>query len=197
MELNQSACESLFFKLPGQVMRDKSRYFETGRQAMRALIDPNHSDADRVRYYLLDQHWEAALQAGPTQNLGVLMGLDIGDSTGKMITALLEADVYTIAWWADAMQKAGEAVLDMRQFLAGHPAVAADDAEFAARRNRLQKNMAQVMHDSQAQFDEPWGLVALFWAGGSTGASARLATNTLVLQKPDAARAVVASQVIR
>ena len=78
----------------------------------------------------------------------------------------------------------------MQQFLAGaNPATLADSHEFAKRRDQLQKTMAGMIGNSRTRFDEPWGLVSLFWAAGSVGASARVAAKGLLLQKPDQALA--------
>ena len=65
------------------------------------------------------------------------------------------------------MQAAGEVIREMRQFLAGaDPATLVDSHEFASRRDELQKKMAGVIRNSRTQFDEPWGLVSMFWAAG-------------------------------
>jgi len=96
----------------------------------------------------------------------------------------LRGDVYTIIWWAGAMVSAGKEILAMQQFLAGtDPAKLAGSPEFDKHRDQLQKKMAGIMADSQTRFDQPWGLVTLFWAAGSKGASARVAANGLLLQR--------------
>jgi hypothetical protein len=183
-EFDNSTCQSLFFESPDKLW-DKSHYLDFGRQAMRALIDPNNSDTDRIRYALLDQHWTDAVRTGANDNLASLVGLHLTDSTDRAITQFLVGDVYTIAWWAEAMVAAGKAIVDMQQFLAkADPATLAGSHEFAKRRDQLQKNMAGVISKSRTRFDEPWGLVSLFWAGGSAGASARVVANGLLLQKP-------------
>jgi hypothetical protein len=98
------------------------------------------------------------------------------------ITQVLRGDVYTITWRADAMRKAGAAIVKMQQFLAGQdPASIAITQEFANQRAELQKKMAEVIHDSQTRFDEPWGLLAMFWAAGSKSASAKLVAKGLLL----------------
>ncbi len=190
-EFDQNACESLFFQAPGQLW-DAPHYLETGRRAMRAVLETASGDGGRFRRELLDQHWQEAVHKGPTDDLGPLVGLNPGDPIGRVFTDLLIADVATIGWWAEAMRNAGEAILEMRRFL-GNTAAAVDEDEFARRRDELQQKMVKAMRKSQAEFKEPWGLVALFWAGGSAGASAKLATKGFVLQKPDPAHAVVAS----
>lgn len=183
-ELNDDACHSLFFQSPGQLW-DRGHYLELGRQAMRAVIDPTLSDQNRYRYNLLDQHWAAAVDTGPNDNLGPLVGLQLTDPKQLIITRFLASDVYTIDWWATAMQKAGAAILQMQQFLAGaDPATVANSPEFASRREQLQKKMAGVISNSQAQFDEPWGLIAMFWAAGSRTASAKLVANGLLVVRP-------------
>jgi hypothetical protein len=46
------------------------------------------------------------------------------------------------------------------------PATLAGSHEFAKRRDQLQKKMAGVMSKSRTRFDDPWGLVSLFWRRG-------------------------------
>jgi hypothetical protein len=56
--------------------------------------------------------------------------------------------------------------------------------EFANQCAELQKKTAEVIHDSQTRFDEPWGLLAMFWAAGPKSASAKLVAKGLLLVKP-------------
>jgi hypothetical protein len=182
-EFDDDACRSLFFQSPSQLW-DLPHYQDLGRQAMRALIDPNTGDTDRYRYELLDQHWAEAAGMGPVDGLAGLVGLHLTDANGAAITPYLRGDVYTIIWWAGAMVSAGKEILAMQQFLAGtDPAKLAGSPEFDKHRDQLQKKMAGIMADSQTRFDQPWGLVTLFWAAGSKGASARVAANGLLLQR--------------
>lgn len=181
---DDNACQSLFFESPGQP-RKRSDYLEIGRRAMRALIDPNHSQTAGYRSVLLDQHWEEAVEIGPDDNLGALVGLHVTVPTDLDIIQYLKSDLYTIDWWANAMQTAGSALLEMQKFLAGaDPVTVADSHEFSNRRSRLQNTMAVVIRNSRTQFDEPWGLIAMFWAAGSSGASARLVAKGLLVVKP-------------
>jgi hypothetical protein len=39
--------------------------------------------------------------------------------------------------------------------------------EFRKKRDALQKKLAVMVKASKTRFDEPWGMVCLFWAGGS------------------------------
>jgi hypothetical protein len=181
---DDDACRSLFFQSSAQLWAE-DHYLDIGRRAMLALIDPNDGDANRYRYALLDQHWPAALSAGPTNNLAPLVGLQVTDTQDLAITQVLRGDVYTITWWADAMRKAGAAIVKMQQFLAGQdPASIATTQEFANQRAELQRKLAEVIHSGQTRFDEPWGLLAMFWAAGSQSASAKLVAKGLLLVKP-------------
>jgi hypothetical protein len=180
-DLGDAACRALFFESPGKLW-DLDHYLDIGRRAMRAMIDPAESDKDRLRYELLDRHWPQAVKTGPNDALAGLVGLHVTDSRAQFFLSYLRGDVYTIIWWANAMRSAGEAIVDMQQYLLTKPL--AGSHEFAQRRDRLQKKMAEVIGRSQTRFDEPWGLVALFWAAGSTGASARLVAQGLLLERP-------------
>jgi hypothetical protein len=180
-EFDDQACASLFFDPSGKPW-DRPHYLEIGRQAMRAVIDRDANDPNRFRYDLLDLHWADAVDTGPNDNLAKLVGLHVTDSTGRAITGLLSGDVYTIVWWADTMVEAGKQVLAMREYL---KTARPGDPEFDARRKALQKKMADLVSKSKARFEDPWGLISLFWAAGSSGASAKLVAPGLVLQKPD------------
>ena len=171
---DDAACRNLFFNAAGELW-ESGHYLDLGRQTMRALIDPNDSRTDRLRYDLLDKHWDRALSVGADNGLAEVMGLHLSDSSDAGIVPYLIGDVYTIVWWADAMHKAGAALLDMQQFTVNSP-------EFQQRRDQLQKRMAGLIAKSQTRFDNPWGLISLFWAAGSTGASAKVAANGLLIQ---------------
>lgn len=183
-EFDDDACRSLFFQSPGQLW-DPAHYLEIGRRAMLALIDRNDGEANRYRYDLLDRHSADAFKIGPNDNLAPLVGLHVTVPHELAITQVLRGDVYTITWWADAMSKAGTAIVKMQQFLASQdPANKATNQEFANQRVALQKKMAEVIQESQTRFDEPWGLLAMFWAARSKSASAKLVAKGLWLVRP-------------
>ena len=73
-----------------------------------------------------------------------------------------------ITEWAEAMVEAGVLVQDMRAFVGDSgPAPLFQNNEFKKKRDALQKKMADMVKASKIRFDEPWGMVCLFWAGGS------------------------------
>jgi hypothetical protein len=142
---------------------------------MLALLNDKIGPFDQYRYALLDQHGEQALQTGPAPELAQILGISSTNSNYNAILSQLIGDVYDINWWASSMVDAGKQLQSMIAFLAGRdPVSLRNDHEFAVQRAALQDKMAKAVGKSKARFTEPWGLVCLFWAAGSQGASARL-----------------------
>jgi hypothetical protein len=80
----------------------------------------------------------------------------------------LIGDVMVITDWAEAMVKAGTLVRDVRTFVGNaDPTTLFHNNEFKKKRDALQKKLATMIKASKTRFDEPWGMVSLFWAGGS------------------------------
>lgn len=181
---DDAGCEALFFDNSGNT-RDHAQYLEIGRQSLKALLDPADNPMDVFRYNFLanDATWQTAVAAGPN-GLRDLIPLSPADSRFQLVLADISGDLYDIVWWADSMQKAGQALHDMRTFLAGRdPATLAADPDFATKREALQKLMLGVVGRSKVRFQEPWGLVCLYSAAGSRQASGKMVAGTLVLQK--------------
>jgi hypothetical protein len=183
-EMDDPACESLFFDAGGN-LRPESDYREIGRQALRALLDPASSEIDAFRaHFLEDPTWAQALEIGPSPQLRTLIPLSSTDARRDVVLADVTGDLYDIAWWAAGMGKAGKGLQEMRTFLAGRdPLSLAGDADFAQRRDKLQKLMAGVVSDSKLRFHEPWGMVCLFRASGSAESSGRLVAGKLVVER--------------
>jgi hypothetical protein len=157
-------CSSMFFDQQGN-LRDSQYYLEIGRQALRALLDPEHQPIDQLRFQIVnDNLWPKALQIGANVNLGPLVGLSTSDAKVEYLIG----DLFVITAWADAMVKAGSLVKDMRAFVgSADPVTLSQNNDFKKKIDVLQKTMAAVVNASKVRFDEPWGMVCLFWAGGS------------------------------
>jgi hypothetical protein len=193
--LDDAACEALFFDGHGNP-RTRSEYLEIGRQALRALLNPAGSDMNRLRCQLLDDaaKWSKALQIGPDPGLRELIPLKSSDPEFTILLGDVTGDVYDIAWWADAIVNAGQSLLAMRAFLSGRdPASLASDPAFATQRNALQQLMLKVVSSSKVRFDEPWGMVCLYWAAGSRSSSGKLTSRTLTLERESPVGATVAA----
>ena len=190
---DEVCCETLFFDGQGN-LRDKTQYLEIGRNALKALLDPANVSIDQFRYNFLDNDavWQQAVAIGPNDQLRNLIPLESTDSRLTIVLADVAGDLYDIVWWADSMHKAGQALEDMRAFLAGRdPAALADNADFATRRDALQKTMLGVVGSSKVRFDQPWGTVCLYWAAGSRRSSGKLTSQNLTLARERGADAAV------
>jgi hypothetical protein len=157
-------CFSMFFDEHDNV-RARSYYLEIGRLALRALLDPEHQAIDQLRYQIVgDKLWPTALGKGANVNLGPLVGL----STSDVRVEYLIGDVLVITDWAHAMVEVAALVEDVRAFVGGSDATTLfDNDEFKKKRGALQNKLAAMTKASKTRFHEPWGMVCLFWAGGS------------------------------
>jgi hypothetical protein len=157
-------CASMFFDEHGN-LRLGPYYLEIGRLALRGLLDPDHQAIDRLRYQIVDDAlWPRALSIGANVNLGPLVGLNTADARVEYLVG----DVLVITDWAEAMVGAGRLVQDVRAFVGDSDATTLfQNNEFKKKRQALQKKLAAIVKASKTRFDEPWGMVCLFWAGGS------------------------------
>ena len=176
-----SACTSMFLDENGNP-RPMEYYLEIGRQAMRALLDPEHQDIDRLRYKIVDDGlWPTASRTGANVNLGPLVGL----STSDVRVEYLIGDVMDIIDWAEGMADAGALVADMRRFVGtADVATLVQNNDFKKKRDALQSAMASMVKASKVRFAEPWGMVSLFWAAGSPDtAYGKLSASKIVLER--------------
>jgi hypothetical protein len=157
-------CQRLFFDAAGQ-LRSKNFFLEIGRRAMSALLDPQQSiDTLRLRI-LADGLWPTVVAIGANVNLGPLVGI----STEDPRVSYLVGDVFVISQWANAMAQVTTAVHDMRAFVGdADPSTLINNNQFTNKRDQLQKSLASMAKSSKARFDEPWGMVSLFWASESS-----------------------------
>ena len=156
-------CEALFFDAEGQ-LHSKKLFLDIGRRAMSALLDPQQPiDALRLRI-LADELWPIAVDTGANVNLGPLLGI----STDDPLVSYVIGDVFVISQWANAMAFAAAAVNDMRAFVGdADPSTLINNNQFTKKRDQLQQGLASMAKSSKARFDEPWGMVSLFWASES------------------------------
>lgn len=174
-------CTSMFFD-EKQNPRTAQYYLEFGRRALRALLDPEHQAIDQLRYQIVDDKlWPSALSIGANVNLGPLVGISTADARVEYLVG----DIYVITSWANAMAEVGALVRDVRAFVGqSNPAALFGNNEFKKKRDALQKKLAAMIKASKTRFDEPWGMVCLFWAGGSPRtAYAKTVTSRFTLER--------------
>jgi len=177
-------CEALFFDAAGQ-LRPTTYFVSIGQHSMRALLDPQRQPIDALRLRIVgDELWPKAIEIGANVNLGPLVGLSTDDSR----VSYLIGDVFVISQWANAMTEAAVSVHDIRSFVGdADPATLIGNNQFKSKRDQLQKRLASMAKASKARFDEPWGMVSLFWATGSSlRAYAKAVTPSLTLERGNA-----------
>jgi hypothetical protein len=176
-----SDCASMFFDEDNN-LRPVEYYLEIGRNALRALLAPEHQPIDRIRSQILaDKLWPAAVRIGASSDLAPLVGLSAADPRGQYLIG----DVMVITDWARAIVQAGPLVQDMRELVARADVSALFQSnEFKKKCDALQKKLSAIVKSSKTRFDEPWGMVCLFWAGGSPHAAyAKVVTPRLALER--------------
>jgi hypothetical protein len=154
--LDQQAADALFIGPQGPYPREY--YDRIGRNALLALIPADDVERAHRRAAIEDEaSWAALEAAGPAAAQH-----DLVRRLGPVRAEHIISDYIVIRWWSDAMHGAAKALMDMRQFLGGRTAQSlASDAEFAKRRSKLERELADVVKESKAQFGDPWGMLAL------------------------------------
>jgi hypothetical protein len=150
-------CMRLFVDASGEP-RLHDEYESLGRRALLLLLPAGDSINDARRLPLLDDTvWQAMQQAGQPgfPNLFAARGFNLNQ------LADITSDYTLITWWASSMHHMGEALAAIRAFLAMHPGVDRENNTFKQLRRNLENAMASVVSNTQAQFGEPWGLLAL------------------------------------
>jgi hypothetical protein len=175
-------CVAMFFDERG-ALRLAPYYLEIGRLAMRALLDPQHKAIDELRYKIVDDDlWPKVMnEIGASPGLGPLVG--IGQDDPRL--GILRGDVFVITEWAKAMVAASTLVQDVKAFVGKSDLKTLyENNDFKAKRDRLQKKLEAMVKASTIRFDEPWGMVSLFWAAGSPHTSnAKALTQKLTLER--------------
>lgn len=179
-QFTDAQCRSMFLDTEGNA-RSRNDYLSIGRKAMLALLDANSP-----RYKLLQDRSQKAFEIGPSPGLADLVGVATSDPRYAFIEQLMEGDIYDVTWWASGMADAAVQVKSMIDLLGGrNPADIGRDQQFQKQRESLQKKMALMIKRSGSRFQEPWGMLALFYAAGApSGASAKLVCGPLVIVRP-------------
>jgi hypothetical protein len=122
-----------------------------------------------------------ALARGANVNLGSLVGLSTADNRVEYLIG----DVVVITHWAQVMAEVGVLIQDVRAIVgASDPASLVHNNQFNQKRETLQKKLAAIIKASKTRFEEPWGMVCLFWASGSPRtASAKTVAQRLLLER--------------
>jgi hypothetical protein len=155
-------CKRLFVDDAGQP-RPEDEYETLGRRALLLLLPSGDAINDARRLPLLDDRvWQAMKHTGQPgfSTLFADRGFDLNQ------LADITSDYTLISWWASSMRRMGEALAQIQTFLATHPGADRENNTFRQLRSKLDQAMASVVSNTQAQFGEPWGVLALDLASG-------------------------------
>jgi hypothetical protein len=83
------------------------------------------------------------------------------------------------------MAETGSLVGDVRAFVGDSDSTTLfQNNQFKGKRDALQRKLAAMVKASRTRFDEPWGMVCLFWAAGSPPTSyAKAVASKLMLER--------------
>jgi hypothetical protein len=156
-------CRSLFLNSGGQA-RPQDEYEMIGRMALALLLPAGDPINDARRLPLTDDAiWNQMKAAGQPNNFG---GLFASRGFNAIQLADITSDYTLIMWWAPAMHSMGEALARVLRFISQNPHWDPENNTFKKLRTNLEKTMAAVAQNTQSQFGEPWGLLALDLASG-------------------------------
>ena len=137
------ALSHALFLRPDGTPRTHDEYETAGRKAVQLLVLPDGDDRFRLAPATDDALWDRMKDIGPA-NFEQLFA--------QLPAAVIRADYLAIQWWADTMCRTG--------------AVLARIGAEPQLRDQLAKDLRDVAGKAHEQFGKPWGLVAMFLAGG-------------------------------
>ena len=161
-------CKSLFLDSAGQA-RSQDAYEKIGRMAL-VLLLPAGDPINNARRLPLtnDAIWNKMKAAGQPNDFG---GLFESQGFNANQLADIASDYTLIMWWAPAMSSMGAALARLLTFIANNPQTDPENNTFKTLRADLERTMSAVSQNTQSQFGEPWGLLALDLASGQQAAT--------------------------
>jgi hypothetical protein len=182
-EYDQAACQNLF--LDGDTPRATDFYEEMGKLALLALVAK--TDPDSYRRIPIENAtlWQK-MKAGQTSFAFILPPPITGGADAVLRVARVQQDYTLIEWWAATMSKAAVRLADMQAFLKGkNAAILENNKQFSDKREALADELAAAIQKNKSNFDDPWGLIALFMASHrSAVASATVVSSEFTLSLP-------------
>jgi hypothetical protein len=120
-----------------------------------------------------EELWRRMKETGNVAAFAPLFGFPASTSDPRVAAA--GSDYLTIVEWADAMNRAGEAIHDVLGLLGGAPVPAADP-RFTKAREELKKRISAVVSRTHEHFGEPLGLIMVYLAAGEQADKSVIAT---------------------
>jgi Clostripain family len=163
---SSAACDAMFLDSDGKP-HAREHYETIARQALLTLIPGNDPTRSYRRLALeADATWERVRTAGGA--LASVLPSHIRNDALRL--GVVRGDVFTIIWWAKAMSRAAEELVELRTFLGQrNAATLATDKAFAKARGKLSDALAGVVAQTEARFDDPWDVLAMDAAAARLG----------------------------
>ncbi len=131
-------------------------YEQAGRKALTLLYQTSDPDSYRRQPALDDGLWKKMTAAGSPQNVMALF-----PSLNEVQRAVVDSDYRIIVWWAKAMRKLAEELVEVRKFFAAHPNPEPGGNSLRKVRKRFRRRVSSVARTTKKQFGDPWGLIAM------------------------------------
>jgi hypothetical protein len=161
-----AACDAVFLTADGKP-RPMADYERLGRDALLALLPADDPHRGYRRLALEpDATWRQVRELGGA--IDTNLPEHIRGNPLKL--NVVRGDVVTVVWWARAMSRAAQELVEMRSFLANRDAATlAASKEFGEARAQLSKALSAVVSTTEARFDDPWEVLAMDAAADRKG----------------------------
>ncbi len=146
---------SVFLDAEGNA-RPVEFYEQAGRKALKLLFQSSDPDRYRQQPALDGKLWMKMKKAGSSPNV-----MAIFPRLKPNQRAVIDSDYRVIVWWAEAMHKLAEGLVEVREFFDANPNPAPGDNSLRKVRKRFRKRVTSVAKTTKKQFGDPWGLIAM------------------------------------
>jgi len=151
--------------------------FETaGRVAIQFLVQPGDQDEVRRRPSVEDPLWRRM------KDVGQPGFADLFPGTPAPFVAAIVNDYSLIQWWAEAMSQTAAQLAKVRLWIARHPGVSLETAEFQTLRQELADHLRDVAANTRPDFGDPWALLAMDQLTGHKAPANYLLTGPLLVR---------------
>lgn len=158
--------------------RPQTDYELAGRKALALLVQSGEEAQERRLPATDDQLWKQMTDVGQPNFSAIAKLAHLPVTT----LGAIRSDYTVIMWWARSMKEMGEALAEVRVFIAKNQNANPQAEPFKGLRKKLASKLKEVASNTRSEFGDPWGLVAMDQASGRRAAAAvRLNSPTLVI----------------
>lgn len=180
LSLDDAAFRAMLTGPAGQPLRQED-YDAIGRKCVLQVVQPGDENDFRRIPMQDDSLWQQMTSLGQFSMRSVMpvqLKTDVAFS-------IVQHDYTVIRWWSAAMSTASAQVAEMQTFLNGaDPESLKDNNGFKKKREELARAITGIVKNSQPDFLDAWGILAIDAAAGNRAAiHATLLTNSAFLVK--------------